>query len=72
MVVLLLGDLKFRLGIEMAGELIGEGICCDRGAVQSVWNRDLRCIDWRGGSGGGPGLGGLGSGEIGLSGLLGI
>lgn len=68
--------LKARLERELAGGLVGVGIGCDRGDLGSVWNRDLRCIDWRGGRGGAPrllvGLGGVGSGEMVGSELLGI
>lgn len=56
----------------MAGVLVGGGIVCGRGDLGSVWKRDLRCIDWRGGRGGPHvGLGGVDSGEIVCSGLFG-
>lgn len=64
--------LKFLLEGEMAVKLVGDGIVCGRDALGSVWNRVLRCVDWRGGRGGPTlvGLGGVGSGEMFGSGLL--
>lgn len=72
-IVLVLVFLKVRLEKVVAGGLVGGGIGCEGG---SDWKRDLRWIDWRGGRGGPPrlvvGLGGVDSGEMACSGLLGI